>query len=65
MARVGIQLWTGRLFDDLTQIHDRYPVGDITHHGQVVGDQQITRAVLAAKRSEQSYDLSLHRDVQR
>ena len=26
--------------DDSSQVHDRNPVGDVAHHGQIVGDEQ-------------------------
>ena len=38
---VGEQIIRGRILDDAAEIHHRHPVGDLLHHGEVVGDEQI------------------------
>ncbi len=56
----------GRAVLDLTpptQHRDR--VGDLTHDGEVVGDEHVGEAQVALQPGEQPQDLRLHGDVQR
>ena len=46
MARLGEQAALGRQLDDLAEIHDGDPVGDVAHHGEVVGDEEVGEAEL-------------------
>ena len=59
------QLAGGRYFDDAAQVHDCDAVGDVADHGQVVGDQDQSGAVLPRQRLQQLQDLRLGGDVQR
>ena len=34
--------------DDLAEIHHRDPVGDVLHHAEIMGDEQIGEAELAS-----------------
>ena len=54
-----------RLLDDPPGIHDQHPVGDLTHHGEVVGDQEHRHAEAGLQAEEQIEDLRLDGDVER
>ena len=54
----------GRL-DDLAEVHDHHPVGDVAHDVQVVRDEDVGEAEVALQVLEQVQDLRLHRDVER
>ncbi len=55
-SRAWVYGWAGSVvdrvsiadLDDLAQVHDRHPVGDVADHGEVVGDEQVgqSQAVL-------------------
>ena len=51
--------------DDLAEVHDRDPVREVPHHGEVVGDEDERDAELACEFLEQVHDLRLDRHVQR
>jgi hypothetical protein len=61
---VGVDLVPGCDLDDSTKIHDRYCVGDVPHHSQVVGYEDIAEAKLALKRNQKIQDLGLNGHVQ-
>ena len=50
MQHIGIQLLHGRAFHHAAQIHHADIVGDVAHHGEVVGDEQIGKPQLLLKR---------------
>ena len=50
--------------DDLADVHDRDPVADVPHDGQVVGDKQVGEVVARLEVLEQIDDLSLDRHVE-
>ena len=50
--------------DDGAEIHHRDPVGHLTDHGEVVGDEQIGEAALVTEIHQQVEDLGLHRDIE-
>ena len=50
--------------DDLAQVHDRDPVRDVPHDGQVVGDEEVGEVEAFLEGAEQVDDLSLNRDVE-
>ena len=50
---------------DLAHIHDRHPVADVTHHGQVVGDEEVAQPQVVLQRFQQVDDLRLNAHVQR
>ena len=54
-----------RELDDLPEVHDRDPVGDVADHGEVVGDEQVRQAELLLELDEQVQHLRLDRDVER
>ena len=55
--------WPG--FDDPTEVHHRHPVGDVPHHRQVVGDEDVGDLQLLLQLVEQVEHLRLHGQVQR
>jgi hypothetical protein len=36
---VAVYFITGAEFHDPAQVHDPHPIGDVAHHGQIVGDK--------------------------
>ncbi len=54
-----------RDLDDLAQIHHGHPVGDVAHHREVVGHEQVGQPELGLELLQQVDDLGLDRDVQR
>ncbi len=65
MARRGDDRARGTELDDAAEIHHRDPVADMRDHGEVVRDEQIGEAELAAQGGEQFDDLRLDRNIQR
>src|SRR3990170_3211834 len=51
-------------FDDLPEVHHRHPVGDVPHHGQIVGDEDVGQPELVLNVLQQVHHLGLYRDVQ-
>ncbi len=51
--------------DDLAEVHHGHAVGDVAHHRQVVGDEEVGQAELLLEVFEQVHDLGLDRDVER
>ena len=65
MPGVGVEpLLVGDL-DDLAEVHHRDPVGDVLHHAEIVGDEQIGQLELGLQVLHQVDDLGLDRDVER
>ena len=52
------------LFDDVTSIHDTYPVGNFADQVQIVADQQHRHAEFLLQFLEQFEDFQLYRDIQ-
>ena len=65
VRRRAVDLLLGALLDHAAQVHDRDPVGQVTHDRQVVGDEEIGHAELVLQVLEQVDDLGLHGDVER
>jgi len=65
MAGLPEQLFDGRLFHDPAQVHHQYAMTQMSHHGEVVRDEDHGQSLLALQLREQVQDLRLHRDVQR
>ena len=66
MARLGEERRAcRRSLDDLAEIHDRDAVGDVLHHREVVGDEDVGEAEAALQVLQQVDDLRLDRDVER
>ena len=55
----------GRELDDLAEVHDRDPVGDVADDREVVGDEEIGEAERLLELDEQVQHLRLDRDVER
>ncbi|MNS95897.1 hypothetical protein D3C72_1301730 [compost metagenome] len=53
------------LLDQFAVLHHRHAVGGLGHHGEVVGDEDQTHAVLAHQPLQQLQNLGLGGDVQR
>ncbi len=64
MLRVVVDVVPAGRLDDLPQVHDRDPVGQVPHHRQVVRDEQIGEVELALQVLQQVDDLRLDGDVQ-
>ncbi|MBM3492270.1 MAG: hypothetical protein FJX68_17890 [Alphaproteobacteria bacterium] len=60
MSRPAEQRLHRRHFDQLAEIHDPHPVGDVIDDRQVVADEQVGQAKLALKVAHQVQDLRLH-----
>src|SRR5690606_16918742 len=65
VGRGVVDLPVGADLDDLAQIHHRDPVGDVAHHRQVVGDEDVGQVELVLQPFEQVHDLRLDRHVER
>jgi hypothetical protein len=65
MARTRVEGVPVGDLDDLAEIHDRDPLGEVPDHGQVVRDEQERDAHVALELLEQVDDLRLDRHVQR
>src|SRR4028119_560002 len=56
----------GRLnFDDLPQVHHRYPATYVTHYPKVVGDEEERQSQIFLEAHQQVEHLGLDRDVKR
>ena len=64
MARRSKERGGAGLLDDDAQIHDCHAVGDMTHHAEIVADEQVREATLVAEVLEELQDLRLDRDIQ-
>ncbi len=51
--------------DDLAEVHHRNTVGNVLHHREVMGDEQVGEAELVLQVFEEVNDLGLDRNVQR
>ncbi|KWU68193.1 hypothetical protein AWW71_29380 [Bacillus cereus] len=51
--------------DDLAQVHHRDPIGDVAHHTEVVGDEEIGQSHAVAQIRQQIEHLGLDADVER
>ena len=54
-----------RALDEAAEIHHRHFARDMLDHGEVVADEEIGEAEVAAQLGQQVQDLRLHRDVER
>ena len=64
MLGVLVEFVPAGYLDDLAQVHDRDPVGDVPHDGQVVGDEEVGEVEALLEGAEQVDDLSLNRNVE-
>ena len=64
MQGVAEDVGGGAVFHQAAQIHDAHSVGDVLHHGQIVGDEQVGQLVLLLELLEQVDDLGLDGHVQ-
>ena len=53
------------VFHEVSEVHNAHGIGDMLHHGQVVGDEEIGKLILLLQLLEKVYDLRLDRHVQR
>jgi hypothetical protein len=65
MGRLAEEGGDVRLLDDLAGVHDRYPVGHLRHHTEIVGDEDHRRVELFFQIDHQVEDLSLDGHVER
>ena len=65
MGRVVADRAGGPGLDDAAVVHDRNSLADVTHDGEVVGDEQVRRIGFSLKAFEQVDDLALGGDVKR
>ena len=59
------ELVGGAELDDLAEVHDRDPVGDVAHDAEVVRDEDVGEVELVLQVVEQVEHLRLDRDVER
>ncbi len=52
-------------FDETARVHHGDPIGDLTRHADVVGDEDARHAEFPLQRTQQQKDLDLHGRVQR
>ena len=64
MERLGVEVVRGLDLDDLAEVHDRDPVGDVADDGEVVGDEQVGQPEVRLEPLEQVDDLRLDRHVE-
>src|SRR3954471_9863583 len=64
MSRSAVDVVPRADLDDLAQVHDRHPVGDVTHDGEVVSDEEVGEIQLLLQVLEQVDDTRLDRDVE-
>src|SRR6185436_1942892 len=64
MGRAGIEVHDGCLLDQAPGIHHRDLVGDVSHHPQVVRDQDQAHMALCLQIGEQLHDLCLDGDIE-
>ena len=65
MLRVLIEFRVIGHLDDTPKIHDSYPIADVFHHTQIVGNKKIGKIHLLLKLNKKVENLSLDRDVKR
>jgi hypothetical protein len=65
MCGGGEEVVPGGDLDDLAEVHDRDPVGDVPYDAQVVRDEQHRQAAVADQVRQQVQHLGLDRHVQR
>src|SRR6266436_7425449 len=65
MARLGKERALICDLDDLAEIHDRDPIGDMLHHCEIVGDKDIAEPETALQILQKIDDLRLNRDIER
>jgi hypothetical protein len=64
VQRPAEELLGGRQLDDLAEVHDRDPVGDVADDGEVVGDEEVRQVELVLQLDEEVEHLRLDRDVE-
>ena len=65
MAGRGEDALGGAFLDDAAQVHDGDAGGEVAHHAEVVGDEQIGEVLIRLQVGEQVEDLGLDRNVER
>ena len=65
MLRLRVDLIPLRELDDLAQVHDHHPVGDVADDVQVVRDEHVRQPEVLLQVLQQVEDLRLHEDVER
>jgi hypothetical protein len=51
VPRRVVEVGFGAALDQLAEIHHRHPIGDMPHHGEVMGDEDVRHAELFCSRS--------------
>src|SRR6266496_1346092 len=64
MNRSLVELLGRRDLDDLAQVHDRDPVGDVAHHAEIVGDEDVGEVQFLLQVVQQVDDLRPDGDIQ-
>ena len=65
VARFAVHLFPGAGFDDLAEVHHCHPIGNVPHHREVVGNEEVREAELVLDALQQVDDLRLDRHVER
>ena len=64
VQRIAVEVFRGADFHELAQIHNRDAVGNVAHHGKVVGDKEQGEAQFLLHVFQKVHDLRLNGDVQ-
>jgi len=64
MKRIPVELIALCELHDLPEVHDCYPVADVLHHPEIMGDEQIGEAQLLLEILEEIDHLSLDGDIE-
>ena len=63
-ARLSLKRGFGRDFDELAEVHDGDALADVTHHREVMRDEEVREAELFLQARKQVDDLRLDRDIE-
>ena len=64
MEGVFVELLAIRDLDDFSQVHHRYPIADMTHHREIVRDEEISEGKAFLQLLQEVDDLRLNGDIQ-
>ena len=65
VERVGEEVFGGGDLHQAAEVHHADAVGDVLHHQEVVGDEEVGEAALVLQAAQEVDDLALDRDVER
>src|SRR5262249_10606858 len=65
MPRIGKQRFAWPDLDNAAEMHHRDAVGDVLHHGEIVGNENVGEAKLVLQIAQQVKHLGADRDIER